>query len=426
MKPKSLTTLAALVLIGAGGFMAGRISSPASKTTEKETAAETRSSRSSSLASQGSSSASDTGKPSSRGSKSDRKEMATAEGRHARLESIIRGENPLDRNRALLAYLDQLAPGDFEEAVAYFRSLGITDVRSGEYSLLLTAWAQADPLAALTFAKENTQHGFTQDTILTTWATVDPEAALRWAQTQHTGEGPNPYLPGVIRGLAQLDPTRATELLASMPDSEERGKGLDFILPHLLMQGSAVTREWIGTITDDTLRNGAMVRAAEQLAKEDPAGTAAWLLANPGEATQRRIDDVYGTWMKNDPIGAIESLNKMPVGEARADALRGVIDAAASRSPQDAIALMDRYPTEVDDRIVQDFVQRTFNTDPATALNQIARVQDPKDQDKLYRNTLGDWLDKDAAAAQAWIAANHVPDATIERLNRRQEKRAQK
>lgn len=422
MKPKSITTLAALVLIGVGGFMAGRISSPSPKTAEKDVPASVRSSRS--QLSQGSSSDSET--KSSRGTKSDRKDMATAEGRHARLESIIRGENPLERNRALLAYLDQLGPGDFEEAVAYFRGLGITDVRSGEYSLLLTAWAQADPLAALGFAKENTQNGFTQDTILTTWATVDPEAALRWAQAQHTGDGPNPYLPGVIRGLAQLDPMRATELLASMPDSEERGKGLDFILPHLLLQGSAATREWIGAITDESLKNGAMVRVAEQFAKEDPAGTAAWLVANPGEATQRRIDDVYGTWAKTDPEAALASFEKIPAGEVRADALRGVIDRVAATSPKDAIALMDRYPNEVNGKMVQDFVLRTFQADPATALSQIVRVQDPKDQDKLYRNTLGDWLDKDPAAAQAWIDSSDVPDATIERLNRRQEKRAQK
>lgn len=422
MKPKSITTLAALVLIGVGGFMAGRISSPAQKSAEKDSPAETRSSRSQST--QGSSSNSEA--RASRTTKSERRDMATAEGRHARLESIIRGENPLERNRALLAFLDQLGPGEFEEAVSYFRGLGITDVRSGEYSLLLTAWAQADPLAALAFAKDNTQHGFTQDAILTTWATVDPEAALRWAQSQHTGEGPNPYLPGIIRGLAQLDPIRATELLASMPDSEERGKGLDFLIPHLLVQGSAITREWIAGIKDEPLKNGAMVRVAEQLAKEDPAGTAAWLVANPGEATQRRIDDVYGTWAKTDPEAALASLDKIPAGEVRADALRGVIDRVAATSPKDAIALMDRYPNEVNGKMVQDFVLRTFQADPATAISQIARVQDPKDQDKLYRNTLGDWLDKDPTAAEAWIQANNVPDATIERLNRRQEKRAQK
>lgn len=422
MKPKSVTTLAALILIGAGGFMAGRISSPAPGAAEKESTSEARSTRSQSSLSQ----AADSDKKSARSTKSDRKEMASADGRHAKLESIIRGENPLDRNRALLAYLDQLGPGEFEDAVAYFRSLGLTDSRTGEYSLLLTAWAQADPLAALAFAKENTNNGFTQDTILTTWATVDPEAALRWAQSQHTGDGPNPYLPGVIRGIAAMDPIRATELLASMPDGHERAKALEFILPQILLQGSAATREWIASISDESLKNGAMTHVAEKLAKEDPAGTVAWLLANPGEAAQRRIDDVYGTWAKTDPDAALMSFTSMPAGEARADALRGVIDTVAAKSPKDAIALMDRYPQDVDSRVVQNFVDQTFKTDPVTAVSQIARVQDPKDQDKLYRNTLGDWLDKDPASAQAWIQANHIADATIERLNRRQEKRAQK
>ncbi|GAA5128963.1 hypothetical protein JIN84_02675 [Luteolibacter yonseiensis] len=419
MKPTSITTLAALVLIGAGGFMAGRISSPTPETAGKDSPTETRSTRSQS--SLGSSS-SDAEKRSSRGTKSDRKGMDTAEARHARLESIVRGENPLERNRALLAYLDQLGPGEFEGAVEYFRSLGLADTRTGEYALLLTAWAQADPLAALGFAKDNTQNGFTQDTILTTWATVDPEAALRWAQSQHTGDGPNPYLPGVIRGIAATDPVRATELLSSMPNTGARGKALDFILPHVLQQGVAATHAWIDSISDDVMKNGAMVRAAEELAKKDPAGTVTWLLANPGEAAQRRIDDVYSTWIKTDSVAALASFDKLPAGEVRTDALRGLIGTTANDDPAVALALMERYPNDVNDRVLQDFVQESFKHDPATAANQIPRIADERERDQAYRRTLGNWLERDATAANAWMAANEVPDAVRQRLAERQER----
>jgi hypothetical protein len=118
----------------------------------------------------------------------------------------MRGENPLDRTRALLDFIDQLAPGDFEGSVAHFRSLGITDSRMGEYGMLLSAWAKADSLAALAYAKENTGNPFTANTVLTTWASIDPEAAIRWAQANHTGDGANPYLAGIIRSLAASDP----------------------------------------------------------------------------------------------------------------------------------------------------------------------------------------------------------------------------
>ena len=269
MKLTPITALAALVLIGAGGFMAGRVSSAANPSAPNDGPVDTRSTRSSA---RDAAAAIDETKRVARQAKPEDAGKGTAVDRLARLESIVRGENPLDRNRALLAFIDQLGPGDFEQVVANFRAFGITDSRLGEYSLLLTAWAQADPLSALAYAKQHTSNSFATEAILTSWATRDPDAAIRWAQADYQGDGANPNFPGIIRGLVESDPTRATQLLASMPRSEERGKGLDFILPHLLQQGGDATRAWIAALTDDALRNGAMMRAAEKLAVTDPAG----------------------------------------------------------------------------------------------------------------------------------------------------------
>ncbi len=403
MKLNPTTMLSALVLIGVGAFMAGRVSSPNAAAVTRDGPAETRSSRS---AGRDSGSQDASSRKISRTQKAERGEAGSSKDRLARLEAIIRGENPLERNRALLAFLDQLGPGDFEAAVAHFRSLGITDGRNGEYSLLLTAWAQADPLAALTYADDNTSGGFAQATILTSWATTDPDAAIRWAQANHEGDDPNPYLPGIIRGLAQSDPARATELLASMPRSEERGKGLDFILPHLLQQGSDATRAWIATLTDDALKNGAMERVADKLAATDPAGTASWLLANPGQAADRRMDDVYSAWANKDHQAALSSYSALPAGDARSNALRGVISSIATESPKAAISLMNRYPDDVTDRVVQSVVWHSFGSDPATAITAIARIGDERQREQMYKRTLEMWKERDPDAANAWLLKN--------------------
>lgn len=410
MKLTPVTALAALVLIGVGGFMAGRVSSPTSSEKDQASPAETRSTRSAARNSSGNGTETTS---SSRGARPERDAKLSSQDRLARLESLMRGENPLERNRALLAYIDQLGTGDFEGAVAHFRSLGLTDERLGEYSLLLTAWAQADPLSALAYAKENTSNDFAAGTILTSWASTDPEAAIRWAKANHEGDGANPYMPGIIRGIAESDPARATELLTAMPKSVERGKALDFILPHLLQQGADATRAWIAAITDDSLRNGAMMRSAEKLAATDPAGTVAWLLANPGEATRRRIDDIYSAWSKKDEQAAWNSFNTLPAGEARSNALRGMITSAAVQDPKAAFSLMDRYPADVNDRLVQNFVWHSFGNDPATAVAAIARIGDEKQRDQMYRRTLDAWQKEDPASAEAWLRKN--PDALAPR-----------
>lgn len=347
--------------------------------------------------------------------------VGSVKDRLAKLEGIIRGENALDRNRALLAFIDQLGPGDFEEAVARFRSFGLTEERFGEYSLLLSAWAKEDPMAALTYAKENTGNRFATNTILATWASTDPAAAIRWAEANHDGDGANPYMAGIIRSLAADDPTRATQLLASMPKSVERGEALDSMLPHLLNEGADATRAWIAALTDDSLRSGAMMRVADNLAETDPAGTAAWLIANPSEATQRRMDDVYSTWAQKDQQAAISSLTAMPAGENRSNALRGVVSSLAMEDPKAGVAMMNRFPNDVNDRVVQNFIWHSFGNDPATAVSQVSRITDERDRDRMYGRTLEAWLEEDNAAATAWLQKNPVSAAVQERLNRNQQ-----
>lgn len=413
-----IPAFAALAVIGTLGFTAGRITtgSPApSPGGTSETSA--RAARSSSASSNREASATRT--QSARRESSTRAAASSREQRTERLESIVRGEDPLNRGRALLAFIDQLGANDFEEAVAHFRSLGITESRMGEYAMLLSAWAKTDPIAALEYAKANTGNNFATNTILTSWAATDAEGAIRWAETNHQGDEPNPYFAGIIRSLAETDPLRATDLLTSMPRSVERGEALDAMVPHLLRQGTEATRSWIEGLSDDALKNGAMLRVAERLAANDPAGTAEWLLANPGDAAQRRIDDVYSVWARQDEQAAMASMVSLPPGENRSNALRGLVTSVASENPSAAVSIMDRFPADVTDRVVQHFIWHSFGTDPSTAVNQISRIADQNDRDQMYRRAVGRWLENDSAAATAWLQSNPLPQNVMDELNRR-------
>ena len=415
MKLTPLTLVSALVLIGAVGFFAGRISSSDAQADAAEDGPQvTRSMR---AAASSSSSARDAA--TALKERSSARSPISETDRLSRLESIVRSENPLDRSRALLAFIDQLAPGDFEAAVAHFRSLGLTEARLGEYTMLLSAWAKADPITALAYAKENTNNRYSTDTILTTWASLDPDAALLWAEANHTGDGANPHMAGVIRGLVASDPQRATALLAAMPLSVERGEALDAMLPYLLAQGNEAARAWIEAITDDSLRNGAMMRSADRLAASDPAGTVSWLLEKPGEATQRRMDDVYSTWARNDEQAAMNSLARLPAGEIRSDALRGIVSSVASADPPRAISLMDRYPADVTNDVVRNFIWHSFGNDPGLAVSQIARIENTGQQEQMYRRTLDRWIERDPAAATQWIQSNPLPEPVQQHLQRR-------
>lgn len=417
MKPPTLAIIGLLVA-GAGGFYAGRLSSPPTGTADSsEAIASTRAQRANNTSSRGDSASPDRA-PRSLAERRTR-DGGSSPSAALPLDSIVRNENALDRYRLMLSFIDSLAPEDFEAAVRDFRDMGMTEQRYGEYSMLLSAWAKVDPTSALAYAKENTDNPFATDTILSTWASNDPEAAIRWAEENHKGEGANPFLVGIIRALASTDPLRATQLLTSMPRSVERGSALDGILPALLAQGDSATREWIASLEDEALRSGAMMRVAEKFAETDPKGTIAWLMENPSEATQRRMDDVFSTWASKDGSAAMSAYLALPAGENRSNALRGIINNIATSDPQQAIALMDQNSSDVSERTVRHFAWRTFNTNPEIAVDQIARVQDQESRAWMYRRLVGSWIDRDSAAAAQWLQRNAGDDPVLNSLSQR-------
>jgi len=411
MNRHQLLTTAVTVLIGGGAFLAGRAS--VSRAISGERSVPVASARAGGVSNRV---AADSDRS---GAAADRANRPAAKENHlARLEEIIRGNDPLERNRALLAFLDQLAPGEMPDVVDRFRALGLTDARAGEYAMLLTAWAKADPLAAMAYAEEKTRGPFATRTLLAAWAANDPDAALRWADAHHQGDGANPYLAGIIQGIAATDPDRATKLLAGMPFSEERGEALNALLPFIAAKGGDAARAWVDSIQDEQLRDGAIARMAEQLAAKEPKATADWLLANPGQASLRQLDDVIASWMDQDKAAAVSYYDTLPAGEARTSALRGIVNTMALENPQEAARFMDSHPADTNDQVIQQFVWHSSQEDPVLAASYIARISNPREQENLYNRMLTGWLRRDPASATGWIQSNPLPEAVQQRLQR--------
>ncbi|MES2995334.1 MAG: hypothetical protein V4733_00825 [Verrucomicrobiota bacterium] len=412
MKFTTTTVLAAIAATGIAAFVAGRASSGKTVPSAEQESVE----RISDAGNRDRSGRAPTGTAARRTENSAR--TGSRAERFAEIESIIRGANPLDRSRAWLEWVDNLSPSEFQGAVEQFRALGITDSRFGEYALLLSAWAKADPITALDYTSKNTRGNFATATVLASWATMDPDAAIQWAETAHTGTGANPHMAAVIRGIAGTDPNRATHLLTSMPRSQERGEALDAILPHLTAQGAEAARSWIAQLADDSLRNGAMLRSAESLATIDPQGTVRWLMENPSEATQRRMDDVFSTWASKDSAAATAAFQQLPAGNERSNALRGIIENLATNNPTAAISLMGQNPGDVNDRTVGEFVWNSLRDHPEAAVGQIPRITDQRNRERTYARTLSHWLRRDPAAAGTWLQNNPLPENVTNRLPR--------
>lgn len=414
MNNRHLILGTALAVTTTGAFVAGRLSAPASEdVTAGGTKAIPVTTRLNRVA-DGTEAASRREGASSRESRGARR----GEDSLSAMERIVHTSDPLDRTQAWLDFVNSLDPSEFESVVASFRALGMTESRMGEYAMLLSAWAKNDPLAALEYAQANTGNRFARNTILSVWAASDPEGAVRWAKDNHQGEGANPWMIGVIQGLANHDPERASQLLAEMPFSEERGQALSALLPALLQKGPDAAKAWAESITDERLRDGAIGRIAESLAREDPAGTAAWLASMPPSAASGSMSSVVADWARQDRDGAVGFFQNLPAGEVRTSALRGIATQMAVQDPRAASAFLDRNAADADDRVYQQFIWHSASQAPEIAAEYIGRISDERRRDAMYGRMLEGWLRSDFNSATQWLGSARLPDPVRQRLDR--------
>ncbi|GAA5484083.1 hypothetical protein [Haloferula sargassicola] len=335
------------------------------------------------------------------------------------MERIIKTGDPLAKVQAWLDFVNTLDRDQFAAVVASFREKGFPRENLAEYEMLMTAWAKIDPLGALDYATENIDHPFARDTILATWAASDPQGAIAWARTNHEGDGANPLMVGVIRGLAASDPTLASQLMTEMPYSRERGEALAAVLPQMLEQGADVAKSWISSLEDERLRDGAVRRLADQLMRTDPADAAHWLAANPGQESGRGIDDAVTAWADQDKEGALAFYESLPSGDMRSNALRGLTNQMATENPREAAQFLDRNSADADDRVYQQFVWHAFRGDPEVAVNYIGHIQDGRQQSRMYRRMLDGWMQRDFNSATAWMTSNDLPPNVVDHMNQR-------
>lgn len=427
MSSRTLTFVGAVAVASAGAFFVGRMTAPGSSTGDRKAADASLPAKVSSRTD--GAEASDPGGTRRFGSDRETAKAAATRGEKAiaKMEELMRLTDPMERSKAWLDYINTLDPAEFEAVIASFRGQGLTNTRMSEYSMILTAWAKKDPLQALAYAETHTGNRFARNTILTTWAASDPDAALRWAQEHHKGEegDGNPWMIGVIQGIAASDPVRASQLLAEMPFSDERGEAMAALLPHLLAQGPQAAQTWAESIADEQLKQGAISRIAETLAAKDPAGTAEWLTRNPGEAAERSMDNVITAWMEQDKDSAIAYYKGLPSGPGRSNALRGVANSLAMQDPRAAADFIDEHAADANDRVYQQFAWNSFGQAPDLAANYIGKIADPREQERMYGRMLDGWLRRDFDAASSWINNASLPQNVQERLQRRMQERQQ-
>lgn len=334
-----------------------------------------------------------------------------------RLAGIVRITDSFERQRALMSLIETLGAGEFAAVADQFRQLDHLGDSRGEYELLLNGWARADPLSALAYVEEHDGRG--RATILSSWAGNDPGAAEQWARESYKGDGTNPYMADVIRGIAGQDLASASRLAQEMPSSRERGTAIEAITRALFVQGMDAAMAYPASIADEHLRGSFTSEIAQRLARKDPAKAADWLASMDQGAVQSRAARRVGDALAQvDPKAAATWVSKLKP-EAQSEAARGVIpimsrgDIAGTAQWVSGLAGTPNY-----DRVVEEFVWSCNTRAPEQSAAWIQGVANPDQQRRLYHRMLGEWAQRDAAAVKQWVASNEVPADVLRRFSR--------
>ncbi|MCP5533188.1 MAG: hypothetical protein H7A48_08450 [Akkermansiaceae bacterium] len=325
------------------------------------------------------------------------------------LPEIVRSGDPLERQEALIKLLAGMAPEDFPAFAEQFRQLDHFADSHGEYEMILRAWAKVDPLGALEVSSNRPDGGWDTRTLLAAWAGNDAAAAEQWALSHHEGDGPNPYLTAVIRGLAAYDVNRASELAATMPRSRERGEAMDAVTRALFVQGADAAMAFPATLDDPDLRGGYVSMISDRLARKDAETAATWLASmNDGEAQRRGARTIASALAQKDVREASQWVAKLDPA-AQAEAARGVIVPMSNGDIQGTarwVSTLSGVPGY--DSVVEEFVWSCDVRDPEQSAAWIQAISDEAQQARLYHRMLGGWSNRDDAAVRDWVAANNA------------------
>jgi hypothetical protein len=340
----------------------------------------------------------------------------------AEVVELAKLTDPIARAQGMLALVENLEPGEYKDVVAAFRALGMTRERMGEYAILLTAWAKVDPVSALDYAKANTGTSFARETILASWVETQPEAAIVWAKENFDAikndRNANPWLVGIIKGMASQDLSRASQLLEELPYSEGRGEALRSVLNELIAQGPDTAKNWINGLSDEQLRDGAAARLASRLAKDDPAAALSWAGSVSEASLLRASSDIIDGWASDSPELAQAWVDSQP-DAIQAAAGHGLINALA---PSEAATWLTQHEgNPAFDDTIQSFAFNAIKREPELAASWIMKVTDTRKKEGIFHRVLSTWMREDTAGAMNYIENNEVPESVVRRAKRQLE-----
>lgn len=430
MKNTLTIGIAALLVGGAGGYLAGKAGGSGKESSAAEAMRETRSTKRA-----GNGSGAEAAKPRPR--KMD--DILREPGQLARMQALMDLYAGMDAAQleAEAAKLDGLpmaqrimasfllfgrwAEVDATGALAYSNTMGF----GGMFvrPTILQSWASVDPANAAKYFTENPREfammgGFGgrgpgggdggAAVIATEWAKLDPDAALAWANGLE-GRDKTGALNSVIREMAAADPAKAAQVAATL-SGDDQARAYGEIAGKWAGKDFPAAEAWIRTLPAES-RDRAMSEALGSLALSDPLGAAAKLDSLPeGRDRDRAVESIAGPWARKDPAGAAAWLTQQSLEDPE-EAIRPVISSWANQDSAAALSWIQSQPQgEMRDEATNTFIWSNRRGDPQQSIQLAESLADPRTRERSVGMAAMRWMQEDREAATDYIQQSTVLD----------------
>ena len=337
----------------------------------------------------------------------------------AQLES-----NPILRNASFAQALGRLNAENLQEVLETFESMPLGFEHMHEYRMLLYAWGQFDPIAAIDYCKMRASGigaGFATLGVLEGWASRDPQSARTWVEHPENEGMAKLYNFGLVRGWASRDLEAAGKYVQELGDDEDLTKISGILInQHKKGGGFAQASTWTEGLSNGKLKEGAFNGMSREFARDQPRKLASWLETHANNKYASNAFEYLGKkWSETDPRSSIEYFSNLPVGKSQELGIKGSISIWAKQDPTAAGEWLNQRESgpELDSALVE-YATIVSRRDGAAAMEWAISITNDKLQQNAIRAVGQEWYRQDKESVEKWLPESGLSEEMQKKITK--------